>query len=155
MFEEKKDIATPVAELDEKPKTQTEDGSLGSDVEKEKEKTEDIEKIKNLSKEIKAIFESFPDKSVLDKYYNASSSLHNQIYAAAKWSEMFSKEKTFKNDPAESNEILANIESIMDQAITKVGEKEENQKGEIFGVFMSANRLKEELEIIAKKEAVL
>ncbi|EKE15598.1 MAG: hypothetical protein ACD_11C00121G0002 [uncultured bacterium] len=82
------------------------------------ERSEKREKAKKMALQIKGTFDALADKTILDKYYNDRNSLHNYIYNAASWAKIFSEEKPFKCDIGESNEILTDMASIVEQVIT-------------------------------------
>lgn len=138
----------------------------------EKERQEKIEKIQKLAGDIKGIYDSFEDKSVLEKYFNTPAydggkvgygSLHHYIYSAAFKGGEFSKEKPYMSTSEEANDILERMVNISEKSIDKAGESDPNDKtgpedkklvelGMLHGVIESLDLLKSKLLVAARME---
>jgi len=124
----------------------------------EKECQEKIEKIQKLAGDIKGIYDSFEDKSVLEKYLNTPTynetekggygSLHHYVYSVGSWADRFSKEKPYMNTSEEANEILNDINSIGEKAV----EKSAGDTAVLWRAIESLDMLKSKLLVAARME---
>lgn len=163
MFEAPKIKKQEGNELEEVEKiNENPEGDSGKKERIEKECQEKIEKIQKLASDIKSLYDSFEDKTVLDKYLFTPSydggkygygSLHDRLYSVASWAGERGREgaPVYEGTSEEANDILSRIEEIAGKAV-KDTEASDARSWSLNNVLESMDLLKSQLLVAARME---